>query len=156
MQAMLTKSLEWKTSLLSVGFTGDLITPNDPQYEASLIRLAKNAQKRAGLVAFVKSSEDVSKVINFVTTNGIEVVIRGGGHSTSGSSSTEGGVVIDLSRHLNSVRIDKENKLGYVGGGATWEKVDAEAIKYGLAAVAGTVNHTGVGGCVNRFGTLCF
>jgi FAD/FMN-containing dehydrogenase len=156
MQATITKSLEWKTSLLSVGFTGDLVTPNDPHYEASLIRLAKNAQKQAGLVAFVKSSEDVSKVIKHATANGIEVVVRGGGHSSSGSSSTEGGIVIDLSKHLNSVRIDEGNKLGYVGGGATWAKVDAEAIKYGLATVAGTVNHTGVGGCVSHFGTLYF
>jgi FAD/FMN-containing dehydrogenase len=156
MQATITKPLEWKTSLLSSGFTGDLITPNDPQYEASLIRLAKNAQKQAGLVAFVKSSEDVSNVIKHATANGIEIVIRSGGHSTSGASSTEGGIVIDLSRHLNSVRIEEENKLGYVGGGATWAKVDAEAIKYGLATVAGTVNHTGVGGCVRHFNTLCF
>jgi FAD/FMN-containing dehydrogenase len=54
--------------------------------------------------------------------------------------------VIDLSRYLNTVRVDEERKLGYVGGGATWGAVDKEAIKYGLATTGGTVNHTGVGG----------
>ncbi|CAG8561528.1 2121_t:CDS:2, partial [Acaulospora colombiana] len=56
------------------------------------------------------------------------------------------GIVIDLSKYINTVRVDHENKLGFVGGGASWKDVDEEAITYGLASVGGTVNHTGVGG----------
>jgi hypothetical protein len=56
--------------------------------------------------------------------------------------------VIDLSRHLNTVEIDAENELAYVGGGAIWEQVDKAAIQHGLASVGGTVNHTGVGGLI--------
>ena len=52
-----------------------------------------------------------------------------------------GGLVIDLSRHMNGVQIDPDKKLGYVGGGALWEDVDKAAIQYGLATVGGTVNH---------------
>jgi FAD/FMN-containing dehydrogenase len=139
-----TKDL--KTPLVNSGFTGDLYVPGDEGYEASLVRFAANARKRAGLVAFVKSAEDTSLVIKFATSNDIPLVVRGGGHSTSGASSSEGGIVIDLSRHLNTVRVDAEKKIGYVGAGANWEAVDKEAIKYGLATVGGTVNHTGVGG----------
>ena len=145
-------SSDFKDHLLADGFTGDLVIPTDPEYAASLTRFAKNAQKNAGLVAFVKSSQDVSKVIKLVNSHSfnspgsINVVVRGGGHSTSGSSSTEGGIVIDLSRHMSTVRIDQEAKLGYVAGGATWSVVDREAIKYQLALVGGTVSHTGVGG----------
>lgn len=145
-QDITSKSLEVKSSLLTAGFAGDLITPTDSDYEASIKRCAKNAQKRAGLVAYVKSSEDVSRIIKYATSNNVQIVVRGGGHSVSGSSSVEGGIVIDLSKHLNAVRIDEEKRLGYVGGGANWAAVDTEAIKYGLASVGGTVNHTGVGG----------
>ena len=143
---------DFKAALQATGFTGELVVPGDPDYEPSLVRFSKCAQRNAGLVAFVKSADDVSKVLKFVNTHSsahdtqIPVVIRGGGHSTSGASSTDGGIVIDLSRHLNSVRVDEEDKLGYVGGGATWADVDNEAIKHGLAVTGGTVNHTGVGG----------
>jgi len=141
----------FKTTLINSGFTGDLVIPSDPDYAASLRRFAKNAQKNAGLVAFVKSAEDVSRVVKFAKTQSahgstIPVVVRGGGHSTSGASSTEGGIVIDLSRYLKTVKVDAEKKLGYVGGGATWADVDHEAIKHGLATTGGAVNHTGVGG----------
>lgn len=138
----------WKTSLLDAGFTGDLVIPSDPDYDTSLARFASNAQKPAGLVAFVKSASDVSLVIKFATSQSppIQFVVRGGGHSTSGASSSDGGIVIDLSRYLNTARVDVENKRCYAGGGCNWAAVDAEAIKYGLATVGGTVNHTGIGG----------
>jgi FAD/FMN-containing dehydrogenase len=141
-----------KASLITDCFSGDLVIPGDPEYEASLVRFAKNARRNAALVAFAKCAHDVSKVLTFINTHSstdggrIPVVVRGGGHSPSGASSTEGGIVIDLSRYLNTVRVDEEKKLAYVGGGATWSAVDKEAIKYGLATTGGTVNHTGVGG----------
>ncbi|KAG8813260.1 hypothetical protein FRC17_001619 [Serendipita sp. 399] len=141
-------SVIWKESIASAGFTGDLVIPSDADYDSALNRFARNARRNAGLVAFAKSPQDVSLVINHASTNRIPLVIRGGGHSTSGSSSTQGGIVVDLSRHLNTVRVDEATKLGYVGGGADWAAVDAETIKYGLATVGGTVNHTGVGGHV--------
>ncbi|CAG8651988.1 7947_t:CDS:2 [Acaulospora colombiana] len=139
-------NFDLKTPLLNDGFTGDLVIPSDPDYQTAIVRFAKNAQRNAALVAFVRSPGDVSRVIHFASENSIPLVVRGGGHSTSGSSSIEGGIVIDLSRYMNRVRVDEENKLGYVGGGANWKDVDEEAIKYGLATVGGTVNHTGVGG----------
>ncbi|KAG8783802.1 hypothetical protein FRC20_003754 [Serendipita sp. 405] len=142
----MSTSTSWKDALTSAGFTGDLVTPGDADYESALVRFAKNSQKKAGLVAFVKSPEDVSLVIKYASANNIPLVIRGGGHSSGGTSSTDGGIVIDLSRHLKSVRIDEAKRMGYAGGGATWATVDAEAIKHGLATVGGTINHTGVGG----------
>jgi FAD/FMN-containing dehydrogenase len=138
--------VDFKTPLLAAGFSGDLVTPSDPDYKASLTRFAKNAQKNAGLVAFVRSAQDVARVIIFASANSVPIVVRSGGHSTSGGSSIEGGIVIDLSRHLKHVRVDQEKRLGYVDAGASWKDVDEEAIKYGLATVGGTVNHTGVGG----------
>jgi FAD/FMN-containing dehydrogenase len=77
----------------------------------------------------------------FATNNGLDIAIKGGGHSCSGASSSEG-LVIDMGR-LNSVRVTDDKKHIIVGGGAIWAEVDAEAAKHGVAAVAGTVNHTG-------------
>lgn len=74
------------------------------------------------------------------------LAVKGGGHNPSGSSSVEDGVSIDLNRHFDTARVDPENRLAYVGGGALWKTVDYAAIEHGLATPGGTVNHTGVGG----------
>ena len=49
--------------------------------------------------------------------------------------------MIDLSRHLNTVEIDLQNKLAYVDGGAIWEQVEKVVIQHGLVTVAGMVHH---------------
>jgi FAD/FMN-containing dehydrogenase len=121
-------------------FKGSISTPTDPDYAQAISRWAFNAQANAKIVAFVKTPEDVALAIAYAKEHRLPIAIRGGGHSTSGASSTEG-LVIDLSRHLNTVEIDSKNKVAYVGGGAIWEQVDKASIPYGLAAVAGTVNH---------------
>lgn len=122
-----------------------VVTPNDGEaYSEAIHRWADNAQRPAKVVVFPKSPEDVSKAIKYAVSNGLEIAIKGGGHSTSGASSSED-LVIDL-RHLGGVTVDVEKRLLTVGGGALWETVDKEAAKYGLATVGGTVNHTGVGG----------
>ena len=130
----------------SLKIKGDIVTPDSPDYKTAIARWASNAERNAKIVAFVKDADDVADTLAFVrsTSPRLPIVIRGG--SSSGASSAENGLVIDLSKYCNSVRIDPENKLAYVGGGALWADVDRETIKYGLAGVSGTVNHTGVGG----------
>ena len=121
-------------------FKGDISTPTDADYTQAISRWALNAQANAKIVAFVKSPEDVVLAIAYAKENRLPIAIRCGGHSTGGGSSSDG-LVIDLSRHLNSVKIDPENKLAYVGGGAIWEQVEKAAIIHGLATVAGSVSH---------------
>ncbi|KAI0356536.1 FAD-binding domain-containing protein [Trametes cingulata] len=128
------------SDLLST-FKGDIVTPQDPGYDQAIARWAKNAARKAAIVTFPKDAEDVSKAITYAKQAGLTIAIKGGGHNPSGASSSEGGLVIDLSRYLNKVTVDPEKQLGYVGGGALWETVDKAAIQHGLATVGGTVNH---------------
>ncbi|KAL5487872.1 hypothetical protein ACEPAI_5980 [Sanghuangporus weigelae] len=131
---------------LKATFKGDIVTPSDPDYEKAISRWAANAARRAKYVAFVKDAEDVKLALDFVKSQKLPFAVKGGGHNVTGASSSDGGLVIDLSRYLAGVRVDPENKVGYVGGGALWETVDKAAIEHGLATVGGTVNHTGVAG----------
>jgi FAD/FMN-containing dehydrogenase len=126
---------------LKPNFHGDIVTPSDPSYSSAIARWATNAARRAEVVAFPKDHDDVALAIAYARSHNLPIAIRGGGHNPAGASSVEGGLVIDLSRYFNGVRIDPENKRAYVGGGAIWETVDKEAIKHGLATVAGTINH---------------
>ena len=49
-------------------------------------------------------------------------------------------------RQLCNVRVDPEQKLVYVQGGAIWEQVNRETHKFGLACVGATSDLVGVGG----------
>ena len=122
-------------------FSGDIVTPQHADYDQAISRWAANAVRRAAIVAFVKGPEDVALAIRFARESGLDIAIRGGGHNPSGASSSEGGLVIDLSRYLKGVVVDAQKRLAYVQGGAVWGTVDEAAIKHGLATVGGTVNH---------------
>ena len=120
-------------------FRGDIVTPQDQDYTQAIARWALNARREAKIVAFVKDAEDVALAIKYAKDNNMPIAVRGGGHSPAGVSSCEG-LVVDLSRHLNGVKIDSEKQLAIVGGGALWETVDKAAIKHSLATVGGTIN----------------
>ncbi|KAF2021670.1 FAD-binding domain-containing protein [Aaosphaeria arxii CBS 175.79] len=123
----------------------EVLIPDSEGYEASIKRWSDHCEKRAACVVRVSGPQDVSRTLQFAKANGIPFVVRGGGHSTSGSASIEDGLVIDLSK-LRKVTVDPEARTIRAEGGTNWEDVDVEAAKYGLATVGGTVNHTGVGG----------
>jgi hypothetical protein len=97
------------------------------------------------LVVYPTSAKDVGTAILFSQANSFDLAICCGGHSTGGSSSTEGGLCINMSKMRNVV-VDPEKKTITAQGGALWADVDKAAGEYGLAAVGGTVNHTGIGG----------
>lgn len=122
-----------------------VVTPESDKYEESLKRWSVAAEKPASIVVFPTSPEDVAKAVLFSTENKLELAVAGGRHSTSGASSTDGGLCIDLSK-MRGVTVDAENKAVTAQGGALWSDVDSELAKYELATVGGTVNHTGIGG----------
>lgn len=88
---------------------------------------------------------DIQTSLLWAQKHSVDLAIKGGGHSVAGTSSSDNGLVIDLS-HLKNVTVDTAAKTVTVQGGATWKEVDEAAAEHGLAAVGGTVNHTGVGG----------
>lgn len=93
----------------------------------------------------VTSSHEVALVVNFATSHYIPFVVQGGGYSTSGASSTHGGIVISLSS-MRKILVDPASETVAVQGGANWEEVDQAAAKEGLAVVGCTNSATGVGG----------
>ncbi|KAJ5346752.1 uncharacterized protein N7506_000005 [Penicillium brevicompactum] len=119
-----------------------VLTPNSQEYHAAMERWSDTAEN---LVVVPGIEEDIAKTISFVQKYGLDLAIVGGGHSTSGAGSSQGGVLISLSR-MRWVTVDPVKRTVTTQGSALWQDVDQEAGSHGLATVGGVVNHTGVGG----------
>ncbi len=125
---------------------GDILTAGDPGYlEATEVWNGAHAGRRPALVVKCTGAADVMAAVGFARSNHLRIAVRGGGHSVAGFSTTDGGLVIDLSP-MKSVRVDPVSARATVGGGAVWADVDHETQAYGLATTGGLVSSTGVGG----------
>ena len=124
---------------------GDLVLPDDDRYEEA--RKVYNAMidKKPGMIAYCTDAADVITAVNFGRENNLLVSVRGGGHNAGGLGIADGALTIDLSR-IKYVRVDPATKTVRVGGGNTWGEVDHATHPFGLAAPAGIISTTGVGG----------
>ncbi len=124
---------------------GNVLTPGDEAYER--VRAPYNAMQidRPALIVQCSGTADVVDTVNFARANGLEVAVRGGGHSVAGLSSSNGGMLIDLAL-MNGVFVDAEARLARVQGGALWGDVDRETQLHGLVTPGGIVSDTGVAG----------
>src|SRR5919198_2430987 len=130
---------------LRMQLRGEALTPGDPGYEQARPPFNAMQLDRPSLVVRCTGPADVVDAVNFARDNGIELTVRGGGHSVAGLSSSDGGMVIDLSP-MHAVDVDPEASIARVQGGALWGDVDREAQIFGLATPGGVVSDTGVAG----------
>jgi FAD/FMN-containing dehydrogenase len=124
---------------------GDVIGPADDRYDSARFAWNGMIDKRPALIVRCTGNADVIAAVQFARSQGMEVAIRGGGHSLPGFSTTDGGVVIDLSG-MRGVRVDEAAMRVMVEGGATWADVDQATQQHGLAVTGGLVSTTGVAG----------
>ncbi|HEU4361431.1 MAG TPA: FAD-binding oxidoreductase [Mycobacterium sp.] len=127
------------------GFAGEAVYPDTADYDS--VRQVFNGliDKRPSVLLRCRSRSDVVAAVRYAVARGAEIAVRGGGHSVAGHSTTDGGVVIDLSLMRNVV-VDPEKRVAVVEPGATWGDVDRATAGHGLACPGGVVSTTGVGG----------
>jgi len=89
--------------------TGRLITPDDPDYDAARRVFYSSIDRRPTAIARVANATDVSLTVSVARTTGLELAVRGGGHSPSGHGVTDGGIVIDLSA-LRGIQINSRER----------------------------------------------
>jgi FAD/FMN-containing dehydrogenase len=121
------------------------ILPGSADYEEARRVFNKMIDKRPALIVRCGGVADVLRAVRFAREHDLIVAVRGGGHNAAGFATCDGGIVIDLSL-MRAVRVDVDNRLVRVEGGATWGDVDRETQAFGLVAVGGVVSTTGVGG----------
>jgi FAD/FMN-containing dehydrogenase len=142
---------------------GELILPGSGDYEQARRIWNGMFDMRPAMVVRCTGASDVVQVVNFAREHQLLTSVRGGGHSFSGKSTCNGGIVIDLSP-MQGVRVDRRAKRAYVEAGSRLGQLDRETLALGLATPAGTVADTGAAGLTlggglgrlgRRFGLTC-
>jgi FAD/FMN-containing dehydrogenase len=101
--------------------------------------------RRPAVVVRVMNAGDVMAAVSYAREGGLEVAIRGGGHSGPGFGTCDGGVVIDFST-MRSVRVDPAAQTARADGGVTWGDFNAATHAFGLATTGGVISTTGIAG----------
>lgn len=108
------------------------------------------------LVLLPRTEEEAAAVVSYAA--GVRAVtdvafsVRSGGHGIAGTSTNDGGIILDL-RRLNRVQVlDEERGLVQVQAGAIWGDVALALAPFGLALTSGNFGDTGVGGLATAGG----
>jgi len=127
------------------GFTGALLRPGEEGYEEARHVFNGLIDKRPVLIARCNGEADIVAAVDFAREAGLEVSVRGGGHSVAGLCIRDGGIMIDLSP-LKGIYVDPASRTARVQPGVNWAELNREAQLHGLAVTGGVISTTGVAG----------
>jgi FAD/FMN-containing dehydrogenase len=141
---------------LRAGVRGEVLTAEDSSYGSARRLWNPVFDKKPALIVRCVGAADVRRAVQFAAAHGLLTAVRGGGHSLSGQSACDGGIMIDVSP-MRAVEVDPIAKTARVEGGALLGQLDRESLAFGLATPVGTAADTGVaglalGGGVGRIG----
>jgi FAD/FMN-containing dehydrogenase len=124
---------------------GPVIGPDDDGYDEARAVYNAMIDRRPAVVVRAANAGDVMAAVDHARDNGLDLSVRGGGHSVPGFGTNDGGVVIDLSG-MRGVRVDPGASTARAEGGATWGDFNAATHAFGLATTGGIISTTGIGG----------
>jgi FAD/FMN-containing dehydrogenase len=137
--------MSMNTAALRDQVRGQVFEPGDDGYDEH--RQVHNAMHDRRPAAIVRCTDaaDVIASVTYAREAGIDLAVRGGGHSVPGFGTCDGGLVIDMAP-INNVRVDPIKRTAQVGGGATWGDLDHATHAVGLGTTGGIISTTGVSG----------
>ncbi|MEV4430414.1 FAD-binding oxidoreductase [Streptomyces sp. R-07] len=124
---------------------GEVIGPEDTGYDEARKIYNATIDRRPAVIARCADTSDVRSAVRFARESGMDLAVRGGGHSGGGLCLVDGSLMLDLSA-IRWVRVDPATRTALVGGGSQLGDLDHEAHGFGLATPAGIMSTTGVGG----------
>lgn len=136
---------EQAMQILASHVRGELILPGDSAYEAKRqVWSGAFDSHPAGIVQCL-DAEDVKAAVNFAREQAMPLSIRSGGHSMSGHSTNDNGLVIDLSA-MKAINVDPLQRTARLEPGLTSGELTKGLQPYGLALTMGDTASVGVGG----------
>ncbi|MGH8224254.1 MAG: FAD-binding oxidoreductase [Woeseiaceae bacterium] len=130
---------------LGAALRGNLLLTGSEGYDVARRVMNASIDKYPALIVQPTGVADIQHAVNFAREHELLLAVKCGGHSWSGKSTCNGGLLLDLSTFRN-VRVDPAKRRAYVAGGSLLGELDYESMAHGLVTTAGTVSHTGVSG----------
>ena len=124
---------------------GHVIEHDHTDYDDARTVFSGTIDRRPSAIVRVANADDVARVIEHARESGLELAVRSGGHSTAGHSTTDGGIVIDLS-DMKKLEIDPEGRTAWAETGLTAGEYTNAAAGHGLATGFGDTGSVGIGG----------
>src|SRR5262249_27544195 len=136
---------------LAAAVHGSLILPGDPEFDQARAVYNAMIDKHPAAIARCRDVADVMTCVRFAREHGVEVAVRGGGHSVAGLGVWDGALVIDLSL-LRSTTVSPQNHTVRADAGCTLADVDHATAAFGMAVPFGILGATGGAGLNPRGG----
>jgi FAD/FMN-containing dehydrogenase len=122
-----------------------VITPDDPRYESARAVYQGVIDRRPAAIVRARDAEQVARIVTIAREHGVELAVRGGGHSSAGHSVSDGGLVLDLT-DLNKIDIDVAGRTAWAQGGVSAGAYTVAAGEHGLVTGFGDTGTVGIGG----------
>lgn len=130
---------------LSRSLRGQLVLADSGDYDAVRRVWNRMIDKRPAMIVRCVDAADVSSALTFARERELLLAVRGGGHSFSGLSTCDGGMMLDVSS-MKAVSVDVKGRLVVAGAGCWGGHVDGETQQAGLATTMGQISDTGIAG----------
>jgi FAD/FMN-containing dehydrogenase len=130
---------------LAAAIRGRVIGPDDHDYDEARALMYGGLDKRPAAIAKVADATDVAAAVRFAVEHGLPLSVRSGGHTATGVSVVDDGVVIDV-RELTAIELDVPGRTAWAGSGLTATALCDAISEHGLAVGFGDTGSVGVGG----------
>lgn len=130
---------------LRAGLKGKLLLAQDAGYDEARRVWNGSIDRHPALIVRCESHEDIVRAVQFASAHSLLTAVKGGGHSISGQSTCEGGLMIDLSR-MREIELDRDKRLARAQPGVLLAELDGKCQAAGLVTPLGTAADTGVAG----------
>ena len=124
------------------GFQGQVHSPGDEGYDTARAVFNGMIDRRPTMIAVCESTDDVVAAVGFARDEGLPISVYGGGHSVTGASVLDDGLVIDM-RGMKAIAVDPEARTaraeaGRLAGSFARTRITASSISGGMCASGAT------------------
>jgi FAD/FMN-containing dehydrogenase len=131
---------------LADSLQGSLFLQADEGYDAAKqVWNGMFDHKQPAMVVQCTAVDDVVNAVNFARERDLLLSVKCGGHSLPGKSTSDGGMMIDLSK-MHSTDVNPDAMTLRADGGSLLGHVDTAASAHNMMTTTGIVSHTGAGG----------
>ena len=130
---------------LRAALGGKLLLAQDAGYDQARRVWNGSIDRHPALIARCESRGDIAHAVQFASGHSLLTAVKGGGHSISGQSTCEGGLMIDLSP-MREIQVDRAKRLVRAQPGVLLAGLDSQCQAAGLVTPLGTAADTGIAG----------